>query len=185
MVTYGALYALVVGGVGGIAGWMFDLAPVKDMPNYAWVLLITAAFAVAQFQAFHKVRIERDTFTPEKAKGDLCIRDTFEYLNVRSKWGNNRDELDAFRELRQAAMDGDVWIWGRLYSGNDGGSRPLDRIQREYWRDHGLREEVITVDRDEDRGINMTQADQFTPRRELFGDLHLNDAQVRRRWPRR
>ncbi len=120
VVVRGVIYTRGVGAVGGGVGWVFDFNLVKVMPGYGWVLIVAAAFTLAQFQAFHKVRVERDAFTPEKAKADLYIRDAYEYISDRSKWGKERGDLSTFRELRQAATDGDVWIWGRTTPAGSG-----------------------------------------------------------------
>ncbi len=75
VVVRGVIYTLGVGAVGGGVGWVFDFNLVKVMPGYGWVLIVAAAFTLAQFQAFHKVRVERDAFAPEKSRADLYIRD--------------------------------------------------------------------------------------------------------------
>ncbi len=105
-VVRGVIYTLGVGAVSGAVGWVFNLNLVKVIPGYGWVLIIPVAFTIGQFQAFHKVRVERDAFAPEKAKADLYIRDAYEYISDRSKWGKERGDLSTFRELRQAATDG-------------------------------------------------------------------------------
>ncbi len=184
-VVRGVIYTLGVGAVSGVVGWVFDLDLVTVIPSYGWVLIIAVAFAIGQFQAFHKVRVERDAFAPEKAKADLYIRDAYEYIRDRSKWAKERGDLNIFRELRQAATDGDVWIWGRHYTGGLGfdDDKLLDRIQRDYWKDHGLDETVVIAEREEVSGTNMTRDEHSGRPQELYSDLHLNKVQVRRRWP--
>ncbi len=180
------LYALVVGGVGGGVGLVLDVLPGFDMPLWAWALVVVLALGTAQFRAFHEVRLERDTFIPEKTRPDMEAHNVCRYIKDEAAWGKGKDELDTLRELRQAALNVDVWIWGLHYTGgiDFDADKPLVRIEPDYWRDHGFEEVAIFAPPEEVKGTNMTRDEVLGRPELLYNDLQMNERQVCRRWPK-
>ena len=108
------------------------------------------------------------------------------HIRDEAAWGKDKDDLDTVREIRQAAMDGDIWIWGRRYTGglSFDEDKPLVRIETDYWREHGFHEVAILSPAAEVEGTNMTRDDHHGRAQLLYSDLRLNKQQALRRWPK-
>lgn len=113
------------------------------------------------------------------------------WLLDQSQWGMGKDHNLALGELRQAAHNGDIAVWGRqrrssidelMYDGTD---PPITQINKEYWLSgdfdplHCLLSDVPNGCRTQpDAGVNQSS---FV----IYQDVRVNSRQLESRWPQR
>lgn len=168
----------------------FELAP--NLPWWAeGAIIVALAFMGASFQAFQKMREARDVRAPQLLSRDARVEHVFRYLL------DNRDYTEPNRysmivaDIRQAALDGRVALWGRaLTHGTPRG--PLLLIPSDYWATYQLKSiEIMSLglkDKMGDQGYHLTQTmrDGSDPLADdtLYCALEMNWRQVRHCWPR-
>lgn len=111
-----------------------------------------------------------------------------DWLLDKSEWGIGKNHNEALGELRQAAANGEIWVWGRrkrtgmddlTYDGTD---TPLIPISKDYWIDgdfdpiHCLLEDAPSGCRTQpDAGVDESE---FT----TYQDVRVNLSQIQSRW---
>ena len=115
---------------------------------------------------------------------DQTLRGALEYIAASPAFGGEID--GAPDELRQAARNGVVTIYGRPYSGHlapDGFYKPIEAIDRLHWRDFGF--DVLRCIFHDDPRECKTQPDDRRSMRydEVYVDLRVNSAEIKTKWP--
>lgn len=54
------LWAIVITGVGGLMGLLTAIFPNVQIPSWVWVFILVLGLMIAQFLAWHTIRLERD-----------------------------------------------------------------------------------------------------------------------------
>jgi hypothetical protein len=176
--------ALIVGAVGALVELGFQLLTGKQMPVWGWGVVAALAFVVASVQAFHRVRVERDLYAPEKTSPDWSMGEVYEYLTTdsaaspklagHSGWG-----LYYFSELRQRARDGAIYVWGRLSPGTGILNSTIERIKPDYWTKYQFSHEACTKP---DGDHSRTEANFQEGPYEIYEKLRFNQHQIKRLW---
>ena len=134
----------------------------------------------------------RGDLTPQKQSLQIPLRDPYDQ-NLR--WALEQiaastvftGEIDAAPdELRQAARNGTVTIYGRPNSGHlaaDGFYKPIEPIKPDHWRDFGF--DVLRCLFHDDLRECRTEPDdsRALTHNETYVDLRVNSNEVQQKWP--
>ena len=185
---------VVLGFIGGVLFigeklWPKQFAKIVDpaISPWVWGSVFLAALMYGQFRAFHDVRLERERHLPKGAKPDAAIHKALDYLRNEGGMGQDADPYSVLQEVRQAAVDNDITIWGRRITGNAIiADKPLIPIEAQYWREHGFHAARCWTPTDEVEGGGRTEMDGYRIGPELaYDDLRVSMQQIRSRWPAR
>jgi hypothetical protein len=115
---------------------------------------------------------------------DQTLRWALEQIAASPTFGG---EIDAAPdELRQAARNGTVTIYGRPHSGHlasDGFYKPIESIDRLHWRDFGF-DVLRCLFHDDPRECKTEPDDRRSMRHnEVYVDLRVNSAEIKAKWP--
>jgi hypothetical protein len=122
-------WALASGTLMGIVLWAIDIRwPEQNWPYLPFVGAAVVFLLIAPYQVFHGVRMQRDTARGARLKPNLRFYDAVELV------GGSYHVQAGFYEgpllkLRQAAIDGEVQIWGKQ------GTLGIDEEYRRRWSD--------------------------------------------------
>lgn len=172
----------------GIIGQGIDMSILETSQHWwVWAGMAILGIIVAQYQAYKKLRIERDSYLPS-ASPDWMINDAVKYLLGNCEIGESSDPIS---DLYQAACDGRVTIWGRELI-NDGPPRSgaIGMIDKGFWRENEFESVLLIADSDSEdafRYQRMTRRLRLSASEMIeYGDLHVNKSQVMSVWkPRR
>ena len=182
-----------IGGPATVAGPMLNRFTDLNSPRWVWASFAAVTLITALVRAFHLVRIERDAYRPDpRSIGEWPIREAVRYILDSSQWGTHQaDDSTAYDniipQLREAARNGFIVVWGRWPRGVFSEHEPRMPIEKEYWTDFTFDElrclpaaygdeEVITKTR---RDHGQDQSDD-----RIFEDLFLARSQVKLHWPK-
>lgn len=110
------------------------------------------------------------------------LHDALTYLQSVRQWEGDV-HFAVVAALRQAALDGDIPMWGEEQESNPSNSTPPRvKIESDHWRDHGIDPTSISVPPSEaPRWGAFSEADTSTARG--YYHLHTDMTAVRKAWP--
>jgi len=176
----------VVGLLVGVA-WETWVTHYPSPPWAKWILAAALAVFGALFQAFHTVRLERDSYRPELFKRDWPLSTAVKYLREYAIWRpSGKDKISAvFDAIRQAALDGKIIISGRARA--SGVAQLMKPFPREFWETHSFKalgcvEENLPPELCCTLDLEYQKSKTVPP---LFENLHVEQIQIIRTWPPR
>lgn len=137
-----------------------------------------------------EVALEPDTDGVITPKRDWTVRDALCWWKGSDQFdGDSAWQLSFFDQLRQAARDGDLAIWGRKNVGDFPldmyESRPSEVIPAGYWQDHQIDPIPHLISQDPDK---RRRSHTYTPggrERDRFYDLMVSSTEIKSygAWP--
>jgi len=113
---------------------------------------------------------------------DMPIIEAYKYLTSRGYWANDGA---LWTDIRQAAVDGQIVIWGRRLpppQNFNSARRPLEKIGAAYWNDFHF--DLLVSQAHQDNGLAMTEADNIGEWGDgpNYHDLQFNRSQIVKWW---
>lgn len=181
-------WGLLSGAAGLIVAFCWDVAAIPPDIGWwpKWAIGATLALLGASFQAFHAVRLERDMRPPDPSviPRDWSIVDALWYLASRQLEPTGSALAQVLNDVRQAARDGVVTIWGRPIYQYDP-STPVVPIPKEYWDAYMLDSVACLLWDEGDVPKGKTSAALIDrDNKKIYGDLGVNKKQIIRKWGR-
>jgi hypothetical protein len=113
---------------------------------------------------------------------DMLLKEAAEHLSATKSWDVTSNEVWA--ELRQAARDGRITVWGRPESAHlERPHKPMEEIPPDHWRHYAFDFLRCMHSEDEVRCRSEPDDPKRRPLNKGYADLRLNATQVRTSWP--
>jgi hypothetical protein len=176
-------YGVVVGAVGGLFGYVMQFWNITQVEPWHWGLLFIAALVVAQFFVFHNARVARDLYAPDKVTHDWSMDQTLSHLQTDSAISATLDghrgwALHYLSDLRQAARNGQVFVWGKMAISTGVSNSTIDLIEKDYWRTYQFDHEACFKLQGD---YSRTEA-TFQGGVEIYDHLRFNSRQIKKLW---
>jgi len=119
-----------------------------------------------------------------QSQPDMRIREAFDHLAAGGRWA---DIISApiWTEIRQAARDGRLLVWGRPESAHlNRPYKPVELIPPEHWRDYGFDHLRCYMGEEDYPARTEPDDDRQHPLNKGYADLWVNRTQVADLWPK-
>lgn len=201
LLTFKELLPLVIKGwwiwaitiFAAVAGLMLNLFTDLEFKWWVWGSLAILALFAALVRAFHVIRTERDAYRPDPQNiGEWPLGEAVRYILDSSQWGiHQADDRAAYDnvipQIREAARNGFIVVWGRLSRGVFSEHEPRIPIEKEYWTDFTFDElRCLPAAYEDEEVITKTRRDHGQDQSDdrIFEDLFLVRSQVTLHWPK-
>ena len=159
----------------------FGLFGVFLLEKFLWPFLAPGARAETTIPQGVPPKIIETVTNAATAKRDTKMSQAMAYVMLR-QWGKNfmqaisepeqSDGATVPYELRQAALDGDVLVWGKISS-----TSPYIDIPKDYWKKWGI--EWFSSLKNESK----TENESGLMGGEIYYDLMVSKAEIEKKWP--